>query len=56
MFLVFLMWLAVHDEDVMNAPVPVETQGQKEELLPDTSKNDKAAEPAKPEKPPPLNQ
>ena len=55
-FLVVLMWMVVHNEEVMNAPVPVDTQGQKEELLPDTSKTDKAAEPAKPEKPPPLNQ
>ena len=55
-FLVVLMWMVVHNEDVMNAPVPVDPQSQKEELLPDTSKTDKATEPAKPEKPPPLNQ
>ena len=53
-FLVVLMWMVVHNEDVLNAPVPVDPQSRKEEL--DTSKSDKATESAKPEKPPPLDQ
>jgi hypothetical protein len=56
LFLVILMWMVVHDEDVLNAPLPADQQSQQEEVLPDTaSQAAKSAEPAKPEKQPPLN-
>ena len=56
LFVVLLMWLVVHEEDVMNRPVPVddETAARQSEILPDTTSSaDK--EPAKPDKAPPLN-
>jgi hypothetical protein len=57
LFVVLLMWLVVHNEDVINQPVPVddETAARQTEILPDTSTTaDK--EPPKPDKKPPLNQ
>jgi hypothetical protein len=61
LFVVLLMWLVVHEEDVMNRPVPVddETAARQSEILPDTSATGTSAtadkEPAKPDKAPPLN-
>jgi hypothetical protein len=57
LFVVLLMWLVVHNEDLMNAPVPVdeETAAKQTDILPDTSATT-SQEPAKPEKAPPLNQ
>jgi hypothetical protein len=56
LFVVMLMWLVVHNEDVANRPVPVddETAAKQTEILPETSKS-ADQEPAKPEKAPPLN-
>ena len=59
LFVVLLMWLVVHNEDVINQPVPVddETAARQTEILPDTSSSSTAnKEPPKPDKKPPLNQ
>jgi hypothetical protein len=55
LFVVLLMWLVVHNEDVINRPVPVDEQSAAQQApLPETSKEaDK--EPSKPETPPPLD-
>jgi hypothetical protein len=56
LFVVLLMWLVVHNEDVVNRPVPVdeETAAHQSGTLPETKTSDK--EPPAPEKAPPLNQ
>jgi len=58
LFAVLLMWLVVYQEDLMSAPVPVDENAPptREQILPDTPKENKDAQPEKPEKPPPLNQ
>ena len=57
LFVVLLMWLVVHEEDVMNRPVPVddETAARQTEILPDTTSSSADKESAKPDKAPPLN-
>ena len=57
LFVVLLMWLVVRNEDLQNAPVPVDEQTQaQQEILPETSKQaEKDTKPPEPEKQPPLN-
>jgi hypothetical protein len=58
LFVVLLMWLVVHQEDVINRPIPVddETAAQQSQILPETSATaEKDKEPPKPDKAPPLN-
>jgi hypothetical protein len=55
-FVVLLMWLVVHNEDVLKRPVRADEEpaAQQTEMAPEASKTaDK--EPPKPEKAPPLN-
>ena len=55
-FMLVLMYYAAWRADMMKADVPVDETGQKQQIMVDTSKTDnKPAEPAQPEKKPPLN-
>lgn len=53
-FAMLLMYRTVADEDAATAPVTMEDTGQ-DDLLPDPPPDNRTKEPAKPEKPPPLN-
>ena len=56
-FVMALMYYAAWRADMMNADVPKDEDGIKQEIMVDTSKNDsKPPEPEKPEKKPPLNE
>jgi hypothetical protein len=57
LFVVGLMWLVVHEDDVLKRPVPVDqaTASQQSDILPETPKTTGKEEPAKPDKAPPLN-
>jgi len=58
LFVVMLMWLVVHNDDLVKAPVPVdeETAARQTEILPETSKEpEKSNAPPEKEKTPPLN-
>jgi hypothetical protein len=57
LFVVMLMWLVVHNDDLVKAPIPVdeETAARQTDILPETSKDaDKSRPPVK-EKAPPLD-
>jgi hypothetical protein len=55
-FVMLVMYRSARNEDVYTAPVPVEENAaQQQDLLPDPPPAN-AAKPAKPDKPPPLNE
>jgi hypothetical protein len=58
LFVVFLMYRMVRNEDAANAPAPVDAvAAEQQKLFPDPPPaNSKPAEPSKPDKPPPLNE
>jgi hypothetical protein len=57
LFVAFVMYRMARNEDAANAPVPID-EPQQQEILPDPppSNTKQRAEPARPEKPPPLNE
>jgi len=59
-FVLLLMWLVVHNDDLEKAPAPQDDQAA-QEMIGDhppsmNSEPDKSEKKEKPEKPPPLNQ
>jgi hypothetical protein len=56
LFVVLLMWLVVHNEDVINRPLPSDQETVSKSDITSPLSKEAEQEPPKPEKAPPLNQ